>query len=190
MRAQTRTLIGETTCKNIVAKASFRNLGRRLSPKHLSKLGYTRKFLGDYFPCFDIEAYKDGQNFIMSVKTRNHTTDKNEEKKDCYNLFYPKQKGGDPEAVVKVAAEIAQRRNAIQMWVAVRVDVVRQRYDIYWGLVADLANKKQIPMSPSDRRRHRTLAVDVFDSRIDPHWSNVKKPRLMRPVEPERRPYQ
>src|SRR5262245_11068385 len=69
--------------------------------------------------------------------TRNHTTDKNEEKKDCYNLFYPKKKGGDPEAVVKAAVEIAQRHKAIQMWVAVRVDVVRQRYDIHWGLVAD-----------------------------------------------------
>jgi hypothetical protein len=164
-------------------KSKLQKFGETVVSEHLSKLGYTREFLGDYFPCFDIEAHKDGQNFIMSVKTRNHTTDKNEEKKDCYNLFYPKKKGGDPEAVVKAAAEIAQRRNAIQMWVAVRVDVVRQRYDIYWGLVADLANKKQIPMGPSDRRRHRTLAVDVFDSRIDPRWSNVKKPRLVRPVE-------
>jgi hypothetical protein len=77
------------------------------------------------------------------VKTRNHTTDKNEEKKDCYNLFYPKKKGGDPEAVVKMAAEIAQGRNAIQVWAAVRVDIVRQQYDIYWGLVADLTNKSK-----------------------------------------------
>jgi hypothetical protein len=119
----------------------------------------------------------------VSVKTRNHTTDKNEEKKDCYNLFYPKKKGGDPEAVVKMAAEIAQGRNAIQVWAAVRVDIVRQQYDIYWGLVADLTNKKQIPMSPSDRRRHRTLAVNVFDSRIEARWSNVKKSRLVGPME-------
>jgi hypothetical protein len=52
------------------------------------------------------------------VKTRNHTTDKSEEKNDCYNLFYPKKKGGDPEAVVAMAAGIARRRNAIQMWAA------------------------------------------------------------------------
>jgi hypothetical protein len=75
---------------------------------------------------------------------------------------------------LKMAAEIARSRNAIQMWAAVRVDVVRQTYDIYWGLVDDLPNKKGIPMSPSDRRRHRTLALNVFDSRIEPRWSNVK----------------
>jgi hypothetical protein len=57
---------------------------------------------------------------------------------------------------------------------AVRVDVVRQTYDIYWALVDDLPNKKVIPMSPSDRRRHRTLALNVFDLRIEPRWSNVK----------------
>jgi hypothetical protein len=58
------------------------------------------------------------------------------------------------------------------------VDVRRQQYDAYWGLVADLANKKQIPMSPNDRRRHQTLAEQVFDSRIEAHWSNVRKLRL------------
>jgi hypothetical protein len=132
---------------------------------------------------FDIEARKNGETFIVSVKTRNHTTDKNEEKKDCYNLFYPKKKGGDPEAVVKMAAEIVRRRNAVPVWAAVRVDVASQQHDIYWGLVADLANKKQIPMSPSDRRRHRTLARNVLDSRIEARWSNVRKPRFVRPVE-------
>jgi hypothetical protein len=60
------------------------------------------------------------------------------------------------------------------MWVAVRVDVVRQRYSIYWGCVADLDNKKSIPMSSSDRRNHKKLAQDVFDLRIDVGWSNVK----------------
>ena len=141
-------------------KSELQKFGEMVVFEHLSKLGYTCVFLGDYFPCFDIEAHKDGQTFMVSVKTRNHTTDRNEEKKDCYNLFYPKKTGGDPEAVVKTAAEIAKRRNAIQMWVAVRVDVALLQYDIYWGLVTDLANKKKIPMSPSDRRRHRILAMN------------------------------
>jgi hypothetical protein len=164
-------------------KGELQKFGEKVVFEHLSKLGYKCAFLGDYFPCFDIEAHTNGQAFIVSVKTRNHTTDKNEEKRDSYNLFYPKKKGVDPEVVVKIAAEIAQSRNAIQMWMAVRVDVVRQQYDIYWGLVADLANKKQIPMSPSDRRRHRTLAMNVFDSRIDSRWSNVEKSKPVRPVE-------
>lgn len=159
-------------------KSALQKFGETLVFEHLSKLEYECAYLGDYFPCFDIEARKNGQPFVVSVKTRNHTTDKNEGKRDGYNLAYPKKKGGDPDAVVKMAAEIAQRRSATQLWAAVRVNVRRQKYDVYWGLVADLANKKQIPMSPSDRRRHRTLALDVFDLRIDPRWSNVRKLRL------------
>jgi hypothetical protein len=159
-------------------KSELQKFGETVVFEHLSKLGYTCVFLGDYFPCFDIEAYKDGQTFVVSVKTRNHTTDKNEEKKDCYNLFYPKKRGDDPEAVVKIAAEIAQSRIAVQLWAAVRVDVRLQQYDAYWGRVADLVNKKQIPMSPSDRRRHRTLTESVFDSRIEARWSNVRRSRL------------
>jgi hypothetical protein len=94
----------------------------------------------------------------------------------------------------KMAVGIAQRRNAIQMWAAVRVDVVRQRYDIHWGLVADLTNKKQIPMSPSDRRSHRALASNAFDPRIEARWSNVKNlppvpPREITHDRTERRPF-
>jgi hypothetical protein len=159
-------------------KSALQKFGETVVFERLSKLGYECVYLRDYFPCFDIEAHKNGQTSLVSVKTRNHTTDKNEEKRDCYNLFYPKKKGGDPEAVVRTAAEIAQRCDATQLWAAVRVDVRSQQYDVYWGAVADLANKKQIPMSPSDRRRHRTLAVNVFDSRIDARWSNVGKFRL------------
>jgi hypothetical protein len=68
-------------------KGKLQKFGEIVVFEHLSKLGYTCRFLGDYFPCFDIEAPKNGETIIVSVKTRNHTTDKNEEKKDCYNLF-------------------------------------------------------------------------------------------------------
>ncbi len=173
-------------------RRELQKFGEGVVFEHLSKLEYTCAFLRDNFPCFDIEAHKDGKTYVVAVKARNHTTDKGEEKKNSYGLFH-KKTGGDPEAAVKMAADIAQRRNAIQIWMAVRVDAVRQLYDIYWGLVGDLPNKKQIPMSPSDRRKHRTLALKVFDLRIDPRWSNVKKSRLVRAVEisndrAERRP--
>jgi hypothetical protein len=81
-------------------KGDLQKFGERVVFEHLSKLEYTCQFLGDYFPCFDIEAHKEGNASIVSVKTRNHTTSKNEEKKDCYNLF-PKKKGTDPDAVIK-----------------------------------------------------------------------------------------
>jgi hypothetical protein len=156
-------------------KSELGRFGETVVAEHLAESGYKCVSLGGYFPCFDIEASRNTQQHLISVKTRNHTTDKNLEKTDCYNLFYPKNKGGEPDAIVRVAAEIAQARNAIQMWAAVRVDVERQMYDIYWGFVDDLENKKQIPMSPSDRRRHKKLAENVFDPRIDATWSNVRR---------------
>jgi len=77
-------------------KSELQKFGETVVFEHLSKLGHACAFLGDYFPCFDIEARTNGQAFIVSVKSRNHTTDKNEEKRDSYNLFYPKKRGVDP----------------------------------------------------------------------------------------------
>jgi hypothetical protein len=133
--------------------------------------------IGGFNRCYDIAAYKDGQKFLISVKTRNHTTDKNDLKTDGYNLFYPKKKGGDPYAEVKIAEEIAHGHNAIPMWVTVTVDAAKQiRLQVCHGLVTDLLNKKLIPMSPSDILRHTKLgAQNVFDPRINPMWSNRKR---------------
>jgi hypothetical protein len=124
--------------------------------------------------CFDIEAYYAGQRYLISVKTRNNTTDKSDLKTDCYNLLYNKRKADDVNAEVKMAEEIARQRNAIPMWVALTVDAARKQYDMYHGLVADLENKKRIPMSPSDKLKHKKLAQNVIDQRIDPTWSNVR----------------
>ena len=163
-------------------KTAIARFGETVVFKHLTENGYKCAPLGDYFPCFDIETSKDAKKYLVSVKTRNHTTDKNDEKTDCYNLFYKKKKGDDLDAEVKKAEDIAQQRNAVQMWAAVRVDVERQLYDVYWGFVAELKNKKQIPMSPNDRRRHKKLAENVFDPRIDPAWSNVRRRSVVREV--------
>ena len=165
-------------------KTKVGRFGEAVVFEHLSKLGYRCERLGDYFPCFDIKAHKDGQLFMVPVKARNHTRHDGDEKKDCYNLFYPPKKGGDPEAIVKKAEEIAKLHRATRMmWTAVRVNASEQRYDIYWGFVDELPNKKRIPMGPSDLSRHKTLAVDVFDPRIDPRWSNVRR-RLVIATEP------
>jgi hypothetical protein len=61
------------------------------------------------------------------------------------------------------------------MWAAVRVDTTRQRFDIYYGRVIDLPDKRCIPMDPSDRLKHLKLAEREFDSRIKPAWSNVRQ---------------
>jgi hypothetical protein len=155
-------------------KSELGEFGETVVSEQLRENGYECIPLG-YSRCFDIEASRSDQKYLISVKTRNHTTHTNDEKTDCYNLFYKKSKRDDVDAEVKIAEQIAQQRNAIPMWCAVRVDVLRKAYDIYYGLVADLKNKKHIPMSPNDRRGHKKLAENVFDPRIDPAWSNTKR---------------
>ena len=161
-------------------KSELGRFGETVVCERLGQNGYSScAYLGGTNRCFDIEANKNGQKFLISVKTRNHTTDKNDLKKDGYNLFYNKTEAGDPDAKVRMALEIAHGHNAIPMWVTVTVDATQQKIlHVCYGLVADLPNKKLIPMSPSDILRHRKLGEqNVFDPRINPMWSNVKRKR-------------
>ena len=129
--------------------------------------------------CFHIEAYKDGQKYLFNVDTRSHMTHKGTLKTDYYNLFFKRKgEGGDTYARVRTCLTIAHEQNAIPMWAAVRVDVIRKKYDIYYGRVAKLEDQRKIPMSPSDRLTHDKLAQGIFDERIDSAWSNVKKKRV------------
>jgi hypothetical protein len=155
-------------------KSELGRFGETVVCERLAQNGYSCTYLGGTNRCFDIEAYKDGQRFLFSVKTRNHTTYTGDIKKDYYNLFFSR-KPGDPRAVVNTALEIARGRSAIPMWAAVRVDTASQTFDIYYGRVIDLLDKRYIPMDPSDRLKHLKLAEREFDSRIKPAWSNVRQ---------------
>jgi len=167
-------------------KTELGRFGETVACERLAQNGYSScTYLGGTNRCFDIEAYKNGQKFLFSVKTRNHTTYTGDTKKDYYNLFFSRNPS-DPYAVVNAAFEIARGRSAIPMWTAVRVDTASQRFDIYYGRVIDLPDKRYIPMGPSDRLKHLKLAQDEFDRRIKAAWSNVRRkpqspPRDTRP---------
>ena len=146
--------------------------GETLMVEALTKEGYACEIFEGNHPLFDILAVRGDDRRIISIKTRNATTSKNTEKKDGYSLLYSRQKA-DPEARVRAAAATARACNATAYWACVRVDVEPQIYDIYWGLIDDLPNKKVVPMSPTDRGGHERLAEGVFDQRIEVGWSNV-----------------
>ena len=114
---------------------------------------------------FDIEASKGGKKHLFAIRVRNHTTDQGDIKENDYNLFE-----GDE---IKTAHD----QNAIPMWAAVRINASVQIYDVYIGKVAQLVNKKYIPMGSSARFKHEKLGLKVSDPRIKPEWSNVRKKR-------------
>jgi hypothetical protein len=90
-------------------KSELGRFGETVVCERLAQNGYTCTYLGGTNRCFDIDAYKDGQKFLLSVKTRNHTTYSGDIKKDYYNLFFSR-KSSDPYAVVNAAFEIARGR--------------------------------------------------------------------------------
>jgi hypothetical protein len=150
--------------------------------EQLSKNGYqncTR--IGGNNECYDVEAYKGGQKHLFAIKTRNHTTHTGDIKRDYYNLLFNGKKGGDPYAKVQTALKNAHSQNAISMWATVRVDAGRQQYTICYGRVADLEDKRFVPMDQKDLLWHDKLAKNVFDPRIKLEWSNVKKKILPTP---------
>jgi hypothetical protein len=92
-------------------KSELGRFGETVVCERLAQNGYSCTRLGGTNRCFDIEAHKDGQKFLFSVKTRNHTTYSGDIKKDYYNLFFSR-KPGDPYAVVNAAFEIARGQSA------------------------------------------------------------------------------
>ena len=48
------------------------------------------------------------------------------------------------------------------LWAAVEVNAVQTKYDIYWGAIADLKNRKHIPMSPKDGITVEKLSLAVL----------------------------
>jgi hypothetical protein len=159
---------------NAQRQGQLRQFGETVVFEQLEKNEYRCLFTSTNFPCFDIEAHKGNQKFLVQVKTRSHTTATGDIKTDTYGLFH-KNKAGDVDTQVRMARQIAEQQNAVQLWAAVTVNTSKQLYTICYGRVDDLPNKKQIPMSPSDIRRHKKLAENVFDKRIDPNWSNVRR---------------
>src|SRR5262249_28470001 len=84
-----------------------------------------------------------------------------------------RQNGPRPGTHLGTSAATATESEYCSRFPCVRVDVEPQIYDIYWGLIDDLPNKKVVPMSPTDRGGHERLAEGVFDLRIEVGWSNV-----------------
>jgi len=116
-------------------RSSLGQFGEAVVLDHLAKDGYACTQLRGHHRCFDILASKADKRYLVSVKSRNHTTHENHEKKDSYNLLYAKKKGDNPDTEVIAATVLAQEYNAIPMSPAVSVDVGRQVYDIYQVLL-------------------------------------------------------
>jgi len=148
-------------------REEIQRFGESVVLEHLIKQGYKGNLLRKNHRCFDISAYRDGQQFPFSVKARNHTTHTGEEKKDDYNLLHGKGR-------VEEAYQIAKQGNAIPMWATVRVNAINKVYDGYWGRIDKLRNPKSVPMKAADRKRHDKFGENIADERIKEGWTNVK----------------
>jgi hypothetical protein len=159
-------------------KRELRDFGERVMTRHLTDQGFKCELLRVNHRCFDISALKDGQHFLYSVKSRNHTTRAGAEKKDDYNLLHGKNR-------VEEAYEICRTRNAIPMWATVRVHVDKKVYDAYFGQIDDLPNKKSVPMNADARQRHNKFGEDIPDQSIKSEWTNVRDKASLQSIKPK-----
>jgi hypothetical protein len=159
---------------------SITSFGRDVALTNLQEHGYhCHKFEPTGMP-IHIFAFRDGQRYLVSVVPRNHTNADGTPKEAGYNLHDNKGKGGGShsEAVRRLAGE----QNAILAWMAVTINAEEQKYDCYFGLVADLENPNLIPMAATDRKSHGTLCENRPDNRIKREWSNLDKGAIERPT--------
>jgi len=122
-------------------------------------------------PFCDICAERDGEKYLIAVKTRN--------KYQVSGLLNPtynvRKKGADVRA-------IGHRYNAQLARVAIQVIPERRVFWSYFGTIAlieDCGERFSIPMRPSDTPKYACLADEESDARISPEWSNGGYSRQM-----------
>jgi hypothetical protein len=142
---------GEQKAVDLLKRAGFRNV-RDMNAEMLNH------------PFGDICAERDGERYLIGVKTRNKY-----QVSGLINPTYNVRKRG-----VDVRA-IARRRSAALAWVAIPVIPEEQSFSAYFGTLAQIEDRGErfsIPMKPDQTARYECIALEEVDTSIRPEWSN------------------
>jgi len=124
--------------KEAARKKSLGELGELFALKALVDKGYKVSNVNDIrmnFTFADLLAEKDGNKYIVSVKSRNMF-----QKNNMLNAYY--NLGND---VYEKAALVQKEFDAEPYWLAVQFDI--NTYSVYFGSLSGLDGKKQIPLN-------------------------------------------
>jgi Holliday junction resolvase-like predicted endonuclease len=170
-----------TTFLRIERTSKLGRIGERLAEERLAAAGFEDvKNLnrGMNFPYADILARKNGQVFLIGVKSRNEFQ-ANGAINPCYNAVLIRndkkqllERLGKTEAEITAILwdgvdEIAARWKAIPAWVTVAMRPERGTYSAHFDLVSRIRHRRSIPMNLADRKDYVQLApVGTKDARV------------------------
>lgn len=103
------------------------------------------------FPFADYYARKDGEEYLISVKTRNKY-----ERRGKLNCRY---KMGDTDSKLrKIYSDDSYKEyhSCVPAWMAISMEEIT--FDAYWGLISEMGNSRGIVMSQAARQKHSCLA--------------------------------
>jgi len=121
---------------------------------------------------------KDGARLFIGVKARNEMRRGDVGLNESYNLILIpdslndrlKEQGKTKDQITAMllaeVSSLGDDLDATPAWATVSIRPKAGTYSVYFGLVAELGNRRSVPMKPSDCANHLCLALDVSDSRI------------------------
>jgi len=130
------------------------------------------------YPFGDVLATKDGARYFIGVKTRNEMRQGDVGLNESYNLvLIPdtanarlKEQGKKTDQITSMllaeVASLAARLDATPAWATVSIRPRVRTYSAYFGLVAELGNRRSVLMTPKACATYRCLARDLTDSRV------------------------
>lgn len=167
---QPLTVVREQTRERVQRKRALGDWGEKKAADLLKRAGFqnVRDMNAESFnhPFGDICAERDGARYLIGVKTRN--------KYQVSGLVNPtynvRKRGADIKSV-------AEQYNAALAWVAIAVVPEEQRFNAYFGTIAqieDAGERFSIPMRPEQTKRYECLSrpLEEVDELIRREWSN------------------
>jgi hypothetical protein len=136
------------------------------------------------YPFGDLLATKDQIRYFIGVKARNEMQRGGTALNASYNIvLIPdpirrrlEQQGKTRDQITAMllaeVSELAADLKAIPAWATVPIRPLSGSYSAYFGRLAELGNRRSVPMKPADCAKYLCLARDFKDTRIAPDLLN------------------
>jgi hypothetical protein len=158
------------------------HLGEYLAAERLVQLGFTEvenlNVPRINYPFGDLLATKDGVRYFIGVKTRNEMRQGDVGLNESYNLVLIsdpmnrrlKEQGKTRDQITAMLlAEVGRRGAALDAtpaWITVSIRSRIGTFSAYFGTVAQLGNRRSVPMTSKARATYLCLARDISDPRV------------------------
>ena len=163
-------------------------IGENLVAESLADHGYTDienlNARRHNYPFGDLLATKDGMRYFIGVKARNEMRQGYVGLNESYNLVLIsdrlnsdlKHQGKTTDEITSMLLgevhELAAGLGATAAWATVPVRPKAGTYSAFFGLVAQLANRRSVPMTPKACAMYECLAHNRSDLRVTPDLLN------------------